>query len=51
MDHPLGKILASLCGFGPRTGARTLAEIGDPDRFADGGRLPPTPGSPPSTGN
>ena len=30
MDHPLGKVLASLCGFGPRTGARTLAEIGDP---------------------
>ena len=29
----------SLCGFGPRTGARTLAEIGDPHRFADGGRL------------
>ena len=22
MDHPLGKVLASLCGFGPRTGAR-----------------------------
>ena len=39
MDHPLGKVLASLCGFGPRTGARTLAEIGDPNRFADGGRL------------
>ena len=39
MDHPLGKVLASLCGFGPRTGARTLAEIGDPHRFADGGRL------------
>ena len=39
MAHPLGKVLASLCGFGPRTGARTLAEIGDPHRFADGGRL------------
>ena len=39
MEHPLGKVLASLCGFGPRTGARTLAEIGDPNRFADGGRL------------
>ena len=39
MDHPLGKVLASLCGFGPRTGARTLAEIGDPHRFADGSRL------------
>ena len=39
LAHPLGKVLASLCGFGPRTGARTLAEIGDPHRFADGGRL------------
>ncbi|MFP4555113.1 MAG: transposase [Actinomycetota bacterium] len=37
--HPLGKVLASLCGFGPRTGARALAEIGDPHRFHDGGRL------------
>lgn len=36
--HPLGMVLA-LCGFGPRTGARTLTEIGDPQRFADGGRL------------
>ena len=39
MGHPLGKVLNTLCGFGPRTGARTLAEIGDPHRFADGGRL------------
>jgi transposase len=39
LAHPLAKALVSLCGFGPRTGARTLAEIGDPDRFADGGRL------------
>lgn len=39
MSHPLGKVLVTLCGFGPRTGARTLAEIGDPARFADGGRL------------
>ncbi len=31
--------LVTLCGFGPRTGARTLAEIGDPHRFRDGGRL------------
>ena len=46
MDHPLGKVLASLCGFGPRTGARTLAEI-SPTAAAS----PPTPGSPPSTGN
>jgi transposase len=37
--HPLGKVLVSLCGFGARTGARTLAEIGDPHRFANGGRL------------
>lgn len=37
--HPLGQVLASLCGFGPRTGARTLAEIGDPNRFKNGGRL------------
>lgn len=37
--HPLGTVLASLCGFGPRTGARALAEIGDPSRFRDGGRL------------
>ena len=39
LAHPLGKVLASMCGFGPRTGARTLAEIGDPHRFADGSRL------------
>jgi transposase len=39
LAHPLGKVLVTLCGFGPRTGARTLAEIGDPTRFANGGRL------------
>jgi transposase len=39
LRHPLAKVLVSLCGFGPRTGARTLAEIGDPNRFANGGRL------------
>lgn len=39
LQHPLAKVLVSLCGFGPRTGARTLAEIGDPHRFANGGRL------------
>jgi transposase len=39
LKHPLGKVLVSLCGFGTRTGARTLAEIGNPHRFADGGRL------------
>lgn len=39
LRHPLGKVLVTLCGFGPRTGARTLAEIADPYRFRDGGRL------------
>lgn len=38
-SHPLGKVLVTLCGFGPRTGARALAEIGDPDRFATGSKL------------
>lgn len=39
LEHPLGQVLVTLCGFGPRTGARTLAEIGDPHRFSNGGRL------------
>ena len=39
LEHPLGQVLVTLCGFGPRTGARTLAEIADPSRFKDGGRL------------
>ncbi len=39
LEHPLGKVLNSMCGSGPRTGARTLAEIGDPNRFANPGRL------------
>ena len=39
LSHPLGQVLVTLCGFGPRTGARTLAEIGDPARFANGSRL------------
>ena len=39
LEHPLGKVLNTMCGFGPRTGARTLAEIGDPNRFANPGRL------------
>ena len=39
LEHPLGKVLNSMCGFGPRTGARTIAEIGDPHRFANPGRL------------
>ena len=39
MAHPLGKALSTIRGFGPRTGARTLAEIGDPQRFHNGSRL------------
>ncbi len=39
MEHPLGKALSTMCGFGPRTGARALAEIGDPHRFDNGSRL------------
>ena len=39
LSHPLGQVLVTLCGFGPRTGARTLAEIGDPNRFETGSRL------------
>lgn len=39
LAHPLGKVLVTLCGFVPRTGARTLAEIGDPARFESGARL------------
>lgn len=39
MDHPLGKVLSTMCGFGPRTGARTLAEIADPHRFDNPARL------------
>lgn len=37
--HPLAVVLVSLCGFGTRTGSRTLAEIGNPHRFANGGQL------------
>ncbi len=37
--HPFGRILGSLPGVGPRTGARMLAEIGDSSRFANGSRL------------
>lgn len=38
-QHPLGHVLVTLCGFGPRTGARTLAEIGDPNRFTTASQL------------
>jgi len=47
-SHPLSKVLDSLCGFGSRTGARTLAEIGDPNRFANGSRLAAYAGLAPS---
>ena len=43
LEHPLGAVLVTLTGFGPRTGARTLAEIADPNRFADGAATPPCP--------
>ncbi len=39
LEHPLGKVLNSMCGFGPRTGSRTLAEIGDRSCFANPARL------------
>ena len=39
LAHPLGQVLNTLTGFGPRTGARTLAEIGNPHRFKNGSRL------------
>src|SRR5665811_1821427 len=39
LKHPLAEVLVSLCGFGTRIGARTLAEIGAPYGFKDGGRL------------
>lgn len=39
LAHPFGRLLVSLPGIGPRTGARILAEIGDGSRFADGSRL------------
>ncbi len=39
MAHPLGQILATMPGIGPRTGARILAEIGDGSRFPTGSNL------------
>lgn len=39
LAHPLGAVLISLTGIGPRTGARILAEIGDGSRFASGAKL------------
>ncbi len=39
LSLPLGAALVTLWGVGPRTGARTLAEIGDPNRFETGSLL------------
>jgi transposase len=39
LAHPFGRLLVTLPGIGPRTGARTLAEIGDGTRFANGSKL------------
>ncbi|MGH9058463.1 MAG: IS110 family transposase [Acidimicrobiales bacterium] len=39
LAHPFGRLLQTLPGIGPRTGARILAEIGDPARFETGDRL------------
>lgn len=39
LAHPLGPVLISLPGIGPRTGARILAEIGDGSGFASGNKL------------
>src|SRR5690606_37448038 len=39
LAHPLGQLLQTLPGIGPRTGARILAEVGDASRFADASKL------------
>ena len=39
LSHPLGKVLITIPGVGPRTGARILVEVGHPQRFANGSRL------------
>lgn len=39
LAHPFGRLLQTLPGIGPRTGARILAEIGDGSRFATGDNL------------
>ena len=39
LAHPLGPVLISLPGIGPRTGARILAKIGDGSGFASGSKL------------
>jgi transposase len=37
--HPFGRLLQTIPGIGPRTGARILAEIGDGSRFPTGDKL------------
>lgn len=37
--HPLGQVLVTIPGFATRTTTRTLTEIGDPHRFANGAKL------------
>ena len=39
LSHPSGEILISLPGLGRLTGARVLAEIGDPNRFKNADHL------------
>ncbi len=39
LAHPLGPVLVTLPGVGPRTGAKILAEVGDGSRFASGSQL------------
>lgn len=38
-SHPLGPILISLPGVGPRLGSKILVEVGDGTRFASGAQL------------
>lgn len=49
LAHPFGKLLQTLPGIGPRTGARILAEIGDGSRFATGDKLAAYAGLGPAT--
>ena len=51
MEHPLGKVLASLCGFGPRTSAEPSLRSATPTASPTQAASPPTPGSHPWTGN
>jgi len=39
LAHPLGPVLVTLPGVGPRTGTKILAEVGDGGRFASGSQL------------